>query len=644
MATAEQTKFIRPDGKDKVTGLGRYTADLTMTGMLHACFRYADHAHARIRSIDTSRARALPGVFCVLTQDDVPDVRYGAFVEDRTLFARDVVRYEGEVVAAVAATTPEIAREAAELIDVDYEPLPVVSDVEAALTDGATLVHEGWSGYSASEDVVRRDNDASRSTIVKGDVDAALASADEVVKERYVADMSHAVPIEPHAAIAQWQGDRVTVWSSTQVPYIARVGRRDDARAAREPRPHHRPPPRRRVRREVRVPLRGPRRGPCPRHRPPRQARVLAERGVHRPRPPPRGPGDRARDRRHARRDDRRPARPADPRQRRLQRRRPVLPAARGDARRRAVPHPQRVDRRQPGVHEHDAVGVGARAHSPAGVLGRRAAHGLRRGGDRHGSRRAAAQEHPEGGRHHRHEPGARADRRRRDAGARGRADRLRQGPARRRGDRGRLRLVALVRRPVRRLCEAERRRLRHDHHRRPGVRHGRGHGAPAARRRGARDAARRLLDPLPGHRRGPVGRRRVRLADDVQQRPRRHRGGPRGAPAAARAGRGGARGEPRGHRARRRSGPGEGRRRRSPSRSPPWPRRPRATGCSSARAPARRRRHPTSTRPAAPAASGSRRSPRRRSSRTPSACGSIARPACAACSRWPRRTTAASS
>jgi CO/xanthine dehydrogenase Mo-binding subunit len=137
VATAERTKFIRPDGKDKVTGLGRYTADLTMTGMLHACFRYADHAHARIRSIDTARARALPGVFCVLTQDYVPDVRYGPFVEDRTLFARDVVRYEGEVVAAVAATTPEIAREAAALIDVDYEPLPVVSDVEAALADGA---------------------------------------------------------------------------------------------------------------------------------------------------------------------------------------------------------------------------------------------------------------------------------------------------------------------------------------------------------------------------------------------------------------------------------------------------------------------------------------------------------------------------
>ena len=224
MALATREQFIRPDGKDKVTGLGRYTADMTMTGMLHARFRYADHAHARIRSIDTSRARALPGVFCVLTQADVPDVRYGAYVEDRTLFAKDKVRYEGELVAGVAAVTPEIAQEAVELIDVEYDPLPVVTDVEAALEPGAPLVHEGWADYSASEHMVRERNDCSRSTIVKGDVEAALREADVVVKERYVADMSHAVPIEPHAAIAQWQGDKVTVWSSTQVPYIARSG------------------------------------------------------------------------------------------------------------------------------------------------------------------------------------------------------------------------------------------------------------------------------------------------------------------------------------------------------------------------------------------------------------------------------------
>jgi CO/xanthine dehydrogenase Mo-binding subunit len=226
VATVEKKAgaFIRQDGKDKVTGLGRYTADLTRTGMLHARFRYSDHAHARLVSVDTSRARALPGVFAVLTQEDVPDVRYGGFVEDRTLFARDVVRFEGEIVAAVAALTPEIADRAAALIDVEYEPLPVVRDSEAALVAGTVLVHSGWDGYEANEDLVRDGNDCSRSTIVKGDVEAGLAEADVVVKERYVADMSHAVPIEPRAIVAEWQGDKVTVWSSTQVPFIARAG------------------------------------------------------------------------------------------------------------------------------------------------------------------------------------------------------------------------------------------------------------------------------------------------------------------------------------------------------------------------------------------------------------------------------------
>ena len=226
MATVEKKPetFIRQDGKDKVTGLGRYTADLTRTGMLHARFRYSDHAHARLVSVDTTRARALPGVFAVLTQDDVPDVRYGGFVEDRTLFARDVVRFEGEIIAAVAALTPEIADRAVELIEVEYEPLPVVRDSEQALLAGSVLVHSGWEGYEANEELVRDGNDCSRSTIVKGDVEAGLADADVVVKERYVADMSHAVPIEPRAIVAEWQGDKVTVWSSTQVPFIARSG------------------------------------------------------------------------------------------------------------------------------------------------------------------------------------------------------------------------------------------------------------------------------------------------------------------------------------------------------------------------------------------------------------------------------------
>ncbi len=123
---------IRPDGKEKVTGAGRYTADLTSTGMARAKFRYADHPHARIRRIDATRARGLPGVLAIITQDDVPDVRFGGLVQDRTLFAKDVVRFEGEIVAGVVATTEEIAAEAVGLIEVDYEPLPVITDFVAA--------------------------------------------------------------------------------------------------------------------------------------------------------------------------------------------------------------------------------------------------------------------------------------------------------------------------------------------------------------------------------------------------------------------------------------------------------------------------------------------------------------------------------
>ena len=216
--------FVRPDGREKVTGSGRYTADLTLTGQIYAAFRYADHPHARITRIDTTKARALPGVLAVITHADVPDVLYGGMVKDRRLFARDVVRFEGEIVAGVAALTPEIAQEAAALVDVDLDPLPVVTDFEAALADTSTLVHPDWESYEGDEALGRHDNVLGFSTIVKGDPGAALADADVVVKGRYVTDPVQGVPIEPRAIVAQWQGDKVTVWSSTQVLYAARAG------------------------------------------------------------------------------------------------------------------------------------------------------------------------------------------------------------------------------------------------------------------------------------------------------------------------------------------------------------------------------------------------------------------------------------
>jgi CO/xanthine dehydrogenase Mo-binding subunit len=192
--------------------------------MAHARFRYTDHSHAKILRIDTSKARALPGVVAVVTQDDLPDVRYGGFVQDRYLFAKDVVRFEGEIVAGVAALTEEVAAEAARLIEVEYEPLPVVADFVAAMEDGAPLVHPELASYGKDENIVANGNTMAYHTIVKGDADAAMASADVVVKSRYVSDASQGVPIEPRAVVAQWQGDKVTIWSSTQVPYAARAG------------------------------------------------------------------------------------------------------------------------------------------------------------------------------------------------------------------------------------------------------------------------------------------------------------------------------------------------------------------------------------------------------------------------------------
>lgn len=219
---SESRVFIRPDGPDKVTGSGRYVADLSLTGMLTAKFLYAGISHARIVRLDVSAARQVPGVFAVLTHEDVPERRFGS-VADRLLFAKDVVRFEGEVVAAVAAINAETAQRAMDTIVVEYDPLPVVTDLDAAMTDGSALVHEGWADYKASN-VEREGNVASFTSMIRGDVEPAMAEADQVISSRYVADASQAAPIEPRGVLAQWEGDRVTIWTSTQVPFQARDG------------------------------------------------------------------------------------------------------------------------------------------------------------------------------------------------------------------------------------------------------------------------------------------------------------------------------------------------------------------------------------------------------------------------------------
>ncbi|MEO5940133.1 MAG: xanthine dehydrogenase family protein molybdopterin-binding subunit [Candidatus Limnocylindrales bacterium] len=223
-APAADRPWIRGDGQAKASGQARYTADLGFPGLAHARLLLAGRPHARIVRLDATRARSMPGVLAILTQDDVPERRYGSsgYVLDRTLFARDVVRFEGEVVAAVAALTPEQAGAAVAAIDVEYEDLPMILDVEDALEPGSTLVHPAIDTYVHDPNLAPGGNLAGRSTIVKGDAAAAIAGAPIVVRERYVADMAHPVPIEPHTVTADWSGDRVTVYSSTQVPFAAR--------------------------------------------------------------------------------------------------------------------------------------------------------------------------------------------------------------------------------------------------------------------------------------------------------------------------------------------------------------------------------------------------------------------------------------
>jgi len=220
----ELPRFDRADGPDKVTGSGRYTADLSLTGMAHAAFTYAQVTHAKVVDVDTSVAEDMPGVLAVMTAQDVPDVLYSPVIPDRRLFAKDTIRFEGEIIAAVAATTQAQARAAAAAIVVHYEQLDPVTDLEAAIAPGAPLVHPQWESYAVTGDTVRDGNVCSFSSIAKGDIEAGLAEADRVITSRYEADASHAAPIEPRAILAQWQGGKVTIWTSTQVPFDARAG------------------------------------------------------------------------------------------------------------------------------------------------------------------------------------------------------------------------------------------------------------------------------------------------------------------------------------------------------------------------------------------------------------------------------------
>ncbi|MXX25336.1 MAG: xanthine dehydrogenase family protein molybdopterin-binding subunit [Caldilineaceae bacterium SB0668_bin_21] len=227
------TRPVRPDGVDKVTGRAVYAADVQMTGLLHGFVLRSPHAHAHIRSIDTSKAEALPGVRAVVTAADLPeaedkveDLGEGAinlkYLSDNVL-ASEKVLYHGHAVAAVAATSPHIAEEAAGLIEVDYELLPPVMTVDDALADDAPILLETLRTDSMGEVGAEQTNLASVFSHQRGDLDAGFAGAHLVVDRTYRTETVHQGYIEPHAATALYSADgQIIIWTSTQGSFAVR--------------------------------------------------------------------------------------------------------------------------------------------------------------------------------------------------------------------------------------------------------------------------------------------------------------------------------------------------------------------------------------------------------------------------------------
>ncbi len=208
--------YNRVDAEDKVTGRAQYTDDIILPGMLYGKLKRSPYAHAKIVSIDTSKAKALPGVKCVITAKDFPGIKIGAaeafkeFVDKECLCA-DKVRFVGDEVAAVAAVDEETAQEAIDLIHVEYEELPFIMDPVETMNDDAPPVHTpGTHNVSMFNE------------IKGGDCAKGFAGADYTDKTHYSTHMVMHCAIEPHGALAKWENNELTVWTTTQSAYVAR--------------------------------------------------------------------------------------------------------------------------------------------------------------------------------------------------------------------------------------------------------------------------------------------------------------------------------------------------------------------------------------------------------------------------------------
>ena len=227
------TQPIRPDGVPKVTGTAKFGNDFSLPGALFGRILRSPHAHARIKSIDTSKAEALPGVKAVVTGADFPDQNFAYVGPERVavnfwhitrnVMAREKALYDGHAVAAVAASSAAVAAKAISLIEVDYEVLPHVIDVEDAMKEDAPLLFEDMITRGIDPPPAKPSNISKQLTFEIGDLDAGFAEADEIVEKEFRTAPVHQGYIEPHATLARYDPDgQGELWSSTQGHFIVR--------------------------------------------------------------------------------------------------------------------------------------------------------------------------------------------------------------------------------------------------------------------------------------------------------------------------------------------------------------------------------------------------------------------------------------
>src|SRR5205823_6403718 len=205
------TRPIRPDGVDKVIGRAAFGADMVMPGMLWGRIKRSPHAHARIVSIKIDKALKLPWVKAIVTADDFLQIpSEEAFVGEGPMNFRDLsyncmargkVLYDGHAVAAVAATSPSIAEEALDLIEVQYEVLPHVIDVEDAMKSDAPVLHDDLFTQGVDPKPSKPSNVAKRITVAKGDMPTGSKEAEVTIERRYTSQPVHQAHIEPHACV-----------------------------------------------------------------------------------------------------------------------------------------------------------------------------------------------------------------------------------------------------------------------------------------------------------------------------------------------------------------------------------------------------------------------------------------------------------